>query len=242
MMLSDSFSDADFSDYDPQACLDTLKNPDQPMDARMKALFQMMTGNSVDALMALLPLFEADSGLALEVREAIAVVLGEWASESATDALLRCYENEAEAKSLRVVALEALGKTQHAKALDCLMKALQQEDNDFFGTAAEALKHFGADALPELCLMLKDGQADVQCIAAWHLGKLKNTMAIPHLVQALQVDSPVDVLALCAWALGQIGEARSEVLTVLQAHCHHPVADIAQRAQDALVKVRRNLN
>jgi HEAT repeat protein len=242
-MISPRPSNEDpFKDYDPQACFDTLSNVDAPLHFRMNALLQIVQGNSVDALMALLPLFAASSEMGLEVRQALAIAFGEWASESATEALLACYDNEAEPKALRLVALEALGKTQHTKALDCLMKALLHEDNDFFGTAADALEHFGQDAIPELILMLQQGKDDIQCIAAWHLGKLKNHMAIAPLVTILDSHETPDVLALCAWALGQIGEARREVLQALQAKQDHPTEEVAQRAKDALIKVRRNLN
>ena len=227
------FNEDPFKDYDPQACFDTLSNPDAPLHLRMNALVQIVQGNSVDALMALLPLFKAEAGMALELRQALAIAFGEWASESATEALLSCYNTETEPKALRLVALEALGKTQHTKALDCLMKALQHEDDDVFGTAA---------AVPELILMLEEGKDDIQCIAAWHLGKLKNQLAIDPLVKVLDSHETADVLALCAWALGQIGEARQDVLEALQAKQEHPSEEVAQRAKDALIKVRRNLN
>jgi HEAT repeat protein len=174
-----------FQDYDPQACYETLVNSGESIETRMHALLQILQGNSVDALMALLPLFEKSSNLELEVRQAIAIALGEWGSESSTEALLACVDDATEEKSLRLVAFQSLAKTQHAKALARLMLALQDEDNDFFATAADSLEHFGQSVVPELCLMLQQGKTDVQCIAAWHLGKLKNNQAIPHLVKTL---------------------------------------------------------
>ena len=231
-----------FQDYDPQACYETLVNAHEPIERRMQALLYILQGNSVDALMALLPLFEKSGNMELEVRQAIAIAFGEWGSESSTEALLSCVDDASEEKSLRLVALQSLAKTQHAKALDRLMLALQDEDNDFFATAADALEHFGQSALPELCLMLQQGKTDVQCIAAWHLGKLKTSQGIPHLLNALKTHAHTDVLALCAWALGEIGEARQEVLQVLKEKISHPDAEVAQRAKDAYKKVSRNLN
>ena len=70
------FNEDPFKDYDPQACFDTLSNVDAPLHLRMNALVQIVQGNSVDALMALLPLFEVRSEMGLEVRQAIAIAFG----------------------------------------------------------------------------------------------------------------------------------------------------------------------
>jgi HEAT repeat protein len=233
----------DFSDYDPQACYDTLIDEQQPVETRMQALLAILKGNSVDALMALLPLFKKQQGIRLDIRQALAVAFGEWGSESATEALLACYADESEPRSLRLVALQALAKTQHAKALDCILSALHHEDNDFFGTAADALEHFAHDIMPELCVVLRQGKTDAQCVAAWHLGKLANNRALDALVDvASQPGTHEDVLALCAWALGEIGEARPGVLMVLKSLSTHEQEAVAQRARNAHIKVSRNLN
>jgi HEAT repeat protein len=232
----------DFSEYDPQACYDAFVNETLVTEKRIQALISILKGNSVDALMALLPLFEAQANQQLDIRQALALAFGEWGSESATEALLACYNDESEPKALRLVALQALAKTQHTKALDCLLKALQHDDNDYFGTAADALEHFAHDILPELCVVLENGKPDAQCVAAWHLGKLANNRAIDSLITVAKTPAHEDVLALCAWALGEIGEARVGVLEVLKQLMHHPVLTVATRAQDAYTKVSRNLN
>lgn len=54
---------------------------------------------------------------------------------------------------------------------------------------------------------LKSSLAGVRSHAAWQLGWLSDTSAVPALIQALQTDENEDVRWTAAWALAELGDA-----------------------------------
>jgi HEAT repeat protein len=147
--------------------LSLIANSTAPMPQRMDALLGLVTSNNLDELMGLLPLF-TDPHLDEDMRHAIALALGEWASISAIEALLACANNPQTNPALLGYCLQGLARTKTPEALPCLIEALKHSDNNVFGTASEYLKYFGELAIDPLCDVLKTGETDAQCVAIWH--------------------------------------------------------------------------
>jgi HEAT repeat protein len=145
---------------------------------------------------------------------------------------------------LRQYALEALVATQQPEVLPWLIEALADEDNAVFGAAAQGLGQFSTQAVPVLCELLSNPNAapDARCVAAWQLGEVAGHEAVPVLVAQLRAANPTDVLALCLWALGEIGHHSPEVLAVLQWGKQQADPEIRLRAEAALKKVVRAFN
>ncbi|MDY6875981.1 MAG: HEAT repeat domain-containing protein [Chloroflexota bacterium] len=63
-----------------------------------------------------------------------------------------------------------------------------------------------AETVSDHLRKLKSSLAGVRSHAAWQLGRLGDTSAVPALVQVLQTDENEDVRWTAAWALAELGD------------------------------------
>lgn len=64
-----------------------------------------------------------------------------------------------------------------------------------------------AETLSDWLRKLESNLAGVRSHAAWQLGQLGDTSAVPDLIRLLQSDENEDVRLTAAWALGELGDA-----------------------------------
>ena len=191
----------------------------------------------------LFPMLEerlADSSENPSVRSAIALSLGKIAGENAFQILERFAQDTDPV--VRSYVLQALGMTRQESALPVLIEALKDSDNRVFASASEAIGYFGRKALPYLHDLLKTGQDDARCIAAWNLGELADRRSTLNLLDALKTDQSEEVQALAIWALGQIGEYTEELLLTLSKASKNENPEIRLRAEVALKRIARHIN
>ncbi len=110
---------------------------------------------------------------------------------------------------LRTTAAEALGNLGDARAVEPLIKALGDGDEDVRHAAAGALGKLGdIRAVEPLIKALGDGDGRVRREAARALGKLGDTRAVEPLIKALG-GGDGRVRREAARALGKLGDARA---------------------------------
>jgi HEAT repeat protein/ActR/RegA family two-component response regulator len=110
--------------------------------------------------------------------------------------------------SVRVDAVEALGKMGDTGAVEPLIRALDDEDEDVRKSAAEALGKIGdTRAVESLIQSLKDRKRDVRKSAVVALGKIGEP-AVESLIPAMK-DELTYVRLGAVEALGDIGAARA---------------------------------
>ncbi len=205
----------------------------------------------LDALLAIVEHFENPYFLLFEeiltdtdddpdVRSAIALALGKIAGDKPVRILeAASHDNN---PTVRHYVMQALGMTHQAAAAPILIQALKDKNNNVFAAASEALGELGTAAIPHLIDLLSSGAADAQCIAAWQLGELGAQESIPALVEAIRRKSNVSVMALCIWALGEIGFGSQDVLDILIEARHEEEPDVRLRAETAIKKIVRHVN
>lgn len=129
---------------------------------------------------------------------------------------LQQLDGEPYSMLLRRTLLRALGRTKSAAALLPLQEAMQHEDADTRGAAAEALGELeepaGAAALRSA---LADSEEAVRSEAAESLGRLRDPAAVSGLIECL-VNDTTGVRTRAAKALGAIGD-RSAVAALVAA-------------------------
>jgi HEAT repeat protein len=148
-----------------------------------------------------------------------------------------------ENSTIKNYSVQALGLLGREEAVPILLDALKDEDNAIFASAAEALGRIGKPVVPHLIDLLKGGAAeDARCIAAWQLGTLRYTEAVPTLVQVIRNDKNPEVVALAIWALGEIGFGPADVLDTLSWAKTQEDPAINKRAEMAIKKITRHVN
>lgn len=219
--------------------LTRLKTKTSASEERLQALLEIIDAYQQDYL----PVFQAilnDPNEDPEVRSAVALSLGKISGRNAFEILQNhCQDPD---PVVRNYVLQALGMTNEEAAAPLLIKALKDNNNTIFATASEALGDLGRKALPYLIGLLKDDAVDARCVAAWRLGELQDSVAVSALVQAVKEDAEVSVIALCIWALGEIGLGSQEVLEILAEAKQKPEPDVRLRAETAWTKIVRNSN
>lgn len=111
--------------------------------------------------------------------------------------------------SVREYAAEALGVLGDIKAVDPLIDALYDKDEEVRWKAAWALGNIGdRRAVEPLIYSLSDERWYVRRYAAASLGKLKDKMSVMDLITALN-DNEWQVRRYAAEALGKIGDERA---------------------------------
>jgi HEAT repeat protein len=142
----------------------------------------------------------------------------------------------------RSYIIKSLGMTDNEQAIPLIIEALKDSNNTVFASASECLSRFGRKAVPYLTNLLKQGNDDARCVAAWNLGEIAESQCVPELVQVLLEEKNEEVAALCIWALGRIGAYSDEVVNTLKQAILQEAPEIRLRAEVALKKITRNLN
>jgi HEAT repeat protein len=224
-----------------ETALGIIRKKEYPVDSRLNAILYIVEKFSQDSLPLLEELLH-DPDQEEDIRSAAALALGKIGGERPF-LLLKEMATQTKSSTLKNYAVQALGLLGSEESIPLLLDALKETDNTIFYSAAEALGRIGRPVLPHLIQLLDKEQAeDARCIAAWQLGVLKYSEAIPTLLEIISTDKNTDLIALSVWALGEIGIASEEVITVLnQARLNENPA-IHERASMALKKIARHIN
>ncbi len=143
--------------------------------------------------------------------------------------------------SVRRDAAKALGSIKDTRAVEPLVAALKDEDEDVREYAAEALKSIGdTRAVEPLITALQDKSFYVRRDAAKALGSIKDTRAVEPLVAALK-DEDEDVREYAAEALKSIGDTRAVVPLVTAAKNEDEVDSLVKQLAYMDENVRRNV-
>ena len=111
----------------------------------------------------------------------------------------------------RVYAAAILGEIGDPSAVEPLVMALRDENNDVRCQAAGALAKFGRGAVEPLTTVLADPDPDVRIVAAGVLGDIGDASAVEPLIGALR-DENDDVRGAAAGALIRAGSAAVDPL------------------------------
>ena len=143
----------------------------------------------------------ADYSLRLEAARALEKV-----GKQAVEPLIQILKHEN--RDVRVRAIEILGNIRDEKAIEPLIRALDDGDILVERGASEALEKMGKTVVEPLIRTLKDGIKETRSSVAWALRKIDDERVIEPLVQALK-DEDVYVRINAAWALGEKGDERA---------------------------------
>ncbi len=122
-----------------------------------------------------------------------------------TTALVETLANPYEVESVRYLAAEALGGIQDERAIEPLLKAMDDEKPAVRYSAAAALAKFGDQKVVDRLIGgLRDGNEFVRSSVAYALGSIGNSEALNALMNALEDESEVVRFSI-AKALGAIG-------------------------------------
>lgn len=234
--------------------IERFADPNYPVAERLAALLLVIDDYQpayFDALMATLMREDED----VQIRSGVAMSLGKLLNTDMEDSLLLA-DHETVAMdtltqlaiqesndSVRAYVITALGMSGRGEVIHAVVEALKDPDLKVFHNAAEALGSFDRLVVPHLIEQLEHGANDAKCIAAWKLGELGYTEALPPLLAVLANDKEtIEVQALSVWALGEIGHQNGAVKLALQQALRHPDPEIHERAKLALKKIARNVN
>jgi HEAT repeat protein len=216
-----------------------LKEKSHSPQARLDALLVI-----VDKFQAeYFPLFEEilqDTEEVPDIRSGVALALGKISGERPFE-ILKSYCQD-DNPIIRNYVIQALGMTHLVAAAPLLIEALRDKSNTVFASASQALGELGPPVAPYLIELLTSGAEDARCVAAWQLGELQSEESVPALVQAIRREENVSVIALCIWALGEIGLGSEEVLQILTQARKQPEPDVRLRAETAIKKIVRYAN
>jgi len=94
-----------------------------------------------------------------------------------------------------------------------------------------------AETVDDWLRKLESSLAGVRSHAAWQLGRLGDTSAVPALIQRLQSDENDDVRWTAAWALAELGH--DAAIPALETASEQDASDeVRSRAGDALRMLR----
>lgn len=229
----------------PETYLAILNRKEEPAKSRMDALFFLAQAYEPQYFEVFLGLLN-DPDENHELRSAIAITFGKLGQFNTAEqnpfliALLQIIKDD----DVRVknYAAQGLGVIGREEAIPPLISLLKADDNTLFSSAAEAIGKIGEPATPYLLELLESGADDAQCVAAWKLGEIKSKEAISPIIDRIKVIKNMEVMALCIWALGEIGHYTDEVVNVLRIATSSQYPDIADRAKAALQKVVGQVN
>lgn len=155
----------------------------------------------------------ANSENAPNLREEAARVLGKLESQDAIDALKAALENSDRKSShlLRAEAARSLGKLKATAALDLLLTSLKDEhsteDDNVRNHAIDAIGEIGDPrASSELITQLTGYRTRGRAGIIQALGKLKDSNAIPHLLEIAEEEPRTYLNSFAIRALSEIGE------------------------------------
>lgn len=224
-----------------ETAINIVRQTDYPPVSRMNAILFMVEKFEPQCLPVLEEILNNPEEEA-DVRSAAALALGKVGGDNALDLLKSMAKSEN--ATIKNYSLQALGMTGREETVPILLNALKDEDNTVFASAAEALGRIGKPVVPHLINLLeKENNAeDARCIAAWQLGTLRYTEAVPTLIEVVRHDQNTELVALAIWALGEIGFGPPEVLELLAKERGHDDPAISKRAEMAIKKITRHVN
>jgi hypothetical protein len=218
-----------------------VRQKEYPLSSRLNAILYMVEKYKTECLPVLEEVLN-DSSEDPDLRSAAALALGKLGGDRALE-LLKRMATQAENGTLKNYSVQALGLLGREESVPVLLDALKDQDNTIFYSAAEALGRIGKPVVPHLIQLLSSGPAeDARCIAAWQLGTLQYSEAIPTLVEVIRNDKNPELIALSIWALGEIGLGPPEVMETLNWARTQPDPAISKRAGMALKKIARHVN
>lgn len=225
-----------------ESFIDQLKNKNLALEDRYSAILALIKFYDDYSFHILKEILE-DSNEPPELRSAVALGLGKLGEKSLAE--LKKYLAD-ENPVIRYYVVQAVGMIGE-KAIPLLLNALKDSDNEVFYSAADALGAIGDPAVPYLTKLLEEAkEEDVKCVAAWKLGEIKDTRAIPALINAVRnANNNDDILALSIWALGEVARKnqnnKSIISTLYRAsRCKKP--EVKRLAFIALRKARDYIN
>jgi HEAT repeat protein len=125
------------------------------------------------------------------------------------EGLIKTLRNKGEDWQVRAIAAATLGNIGDAKAVDPLIEALKDADDDVRERAAEALGKIGdAKAVDPLIEALKDASGEVRWRAARALVEIGDAKAVDPLIEALH-DEYWLVRHYAAEGLGKFGDPKA---------------------------------
>ncbi|MCA9788735.1 MAG: HEAT repeat domain-containing protein [Cyanobacteria bacterium HKST-UBA06] len=222
-----------------QEAIQLLTNPDKDTLVRLNALYEIVQ-EFEPTHFSLLEGILQDTDEHPDVRSAVALALGKVGGQQAFN-ILKGFEHEADI-TVKNHVIQGLGMTGETDALPILVNALWDSNNHVFASATNGLSLFGQRATSVLIELLDADKEDIRCVAAWRLGELEVREAVNPLLATLAEEKDPEVIALCVWALGEIGVYSDEVMTQLNAWRDNQNPDIYKRANDAIHKIARHIN
>jgi HEAT repeat protein len=219
--------------------INILKDPTRAPDIRLDAILFIVERFEPDCLHIFEDLLN-DRNEHPDVRSAAALALGKVGGDRVLEILARHVHSEDITVKNHVI--QALGILGTEDAAPLLIEALKDPSNFVFASAAEALGRIGKPVVPHLIKLLFEGADDARCVAAWQLGELRYTEAVPALVQVIREAQNTEILALAIWALGEIGFGPKDVLDILHWAKSQSEPDIHLRAEMAIKKIARHAN
>lgn len=204
----------------------------------MLALYQFGGQNTFDVLKSILD----DMEESVEIRSAAALALGKLGASS-LEALKSHTKSEND--TLRNYVVQAIGMIGE-QGLPALVKALKDQNNEIFYNAADAIGAIGNPAVPYLTELLESGKDDQKCVAAWKLGEIQDTEAIPALIKAVKnKEHNQDIHRLSVWALGEVSRKKKNnksIISTLYRASRTKNPEVKRLAYIALTKARDHIN
>lgn len=106
---------------------------------------------------------------------------------------------------VREALLTSLTATPCEDAVTALLPLLRSEDAQLRNGAIEALSSMPQAVGPRIARLLEDADADVRIFTVNLLGDLKHDQVVPWLLQVLQRDAAVNVVAAAIEVLAEVG-------------------------------------
>jgi|GEM_PF-2211877 len=225
-----------------ETAMDIINKKEYPLSSRLNAILYMVEKFNEESL-PLLEAILANQDHEMDIRGAAALAIGRIGGKQAFDVLCALAHEKEVIPVLKNYAIQGLGLLGDEAVIPVLLHALEDPDNTIFYSAAESLGKLGRVALPYLMDLLQNhSREDIRCVAAWQLGTLKYAEAIPVLLKEVNESQNPELVALCVWALGEIGIQDVEVVDALKEARRSLNPAISERAGRALKKIARHVN
>lgn len=224
-----------------ETAINIVRQKEYPPSSRLNAILYMVEKYQADECLRVFEEILSDPDEHPDVRSGAALALGKVGGDRALE-LLKKMAHEQD-NTVRSYSVQGLGMLGREEVIPDLLNALKDEDNHVFASAAEALGRIGKPVVPHLISLLESGpREDARCIAAWQLGTLQETEAVPFLVRVIREDKNTELVALSIWALGEIGHRADNVLEALNWARSQEDPAINKRAVMAIKKIARHVN
>jgi HEAT repeat protein len=176
-------------------------------------------------------------------REEACIALGEIGDKQAVEYLIKVVESDSELPNVKREAAKALGRFKdETRAIEPLLKSLNDSDAAVREAAEEAIKGFGESAaeflIPKLSVT-EDSSLRKKIIDL--LGRFKANQAVEALIAALK-DEEAHLRIAAVHALGEIGDSRAlepllEMLNSLEREEENVRETLRPKIQDSLAKI-----